>query len=149
MNVGDLVSGPGSGVTFVRVCRSGSKEVSTATGETMLGHGDLVSVVGPLAGVDAVVSALGHRSTHDLTADRTFLDFRRITLSNPTYSGLTIADLNLGVRHGATVSGFGAAMSTWSAHRTSSCISATGCGWWRRRSRWMPSPRCWATRPAA
>lgn len=94
----------GAQVNFIRLRRSGQSEVSAVPDDADLGHGDLVSVVGPGAAVDGVVAALGHRSTHDLTADRAHLDFRRITLSNPRHSGHTISDLHLGSRYGATVS---------------------------------------------
>ncbi|WP_245905950.1 aspartate-alanine antiporter-like transporter [Mycolicibacterium palauense] len=100
--VADIAAG--RHVTFVRLCPSGQTGVSAVTDDTVLGHGDLVSVVGPNREVDAIVADLGHRSTHDLTSDRAHLDFRRITLSNPAYGGLTVAELQLGPRHGATVS---------------------------------------------
>ena len=94
----------GEHIKLVRVCRAGHSTVEAVAPDTVLGLGDLVSVIGTDDGVDAVVAVLGHRSDHDLTSDRSELDFRRITLSNPRYSGRTVAGLRLVARYGATVS---------------------------------------------
>lgn len=91
-------------VLLVRYQPSGSDEVVAVAPDSVFGHGDLVSLVGPADEVDAAVDLLGHRSSHDLTEDRTHLDFRRITLSNPRLSGHRVADLRLESRLGATVS---------------------------------------------
>lgn len=101
--VADVLGGVGE-AKLVRVCRAGQQEVTTVGPDTVLCHGDLVSVVGSDDEVDELVQELGHRSTHDLTADRSDLDFRRITLSNPRFGGRRVADLRLVARYGATVS---------------------------------------------
>ena len=66
--------------------------------------GDLLTVVGPRALLEEVARALGHTSSHDIVADRTELDFRRVTLSNTALAGHTIAELELGRRYGSRVS---------------------------------------------
>ncbi len=100
----DLQNWIGGKVKLVRVNHAGESEVSAVTPDTVFGHGDKVSVVGEDDDVDVLVERLGHRSTHDLTEDRSDLDFRRITLSNPRFGGRRVADLRLVARYGATVS---------------------------------------------
>jgi putative transport protein len=66
--------------------------------------GDLVSVVGPQAQLDAVTAELGHVSSHDIIGDRTAMDSNRVTLSSPALVGLRLIDLELADRFGAQVS---------------------------------------------
>ena len=58
-------------------------------------------MVGPADVVDEVAEDLGHKSSHALQSARHDLDFRRITLSQPTLAGSTIAELDLDARFGA------------------------------------------------
>ena len=67
-------------------------------------RGDVVTVIGPASDVAQVAHQLGHRSTHQLSADRRNLDFRRMTLSNPKLAGRQIRELHLEKRFGATIS---------------------------------------------
>ncbi|MCV7082113.1 AAE family transporter [Mycolicibacterium insubricum] len=99
----DVQSRIGGAVKLVRVCHAGQSEVTAVTPDTQFGHGDKVSVVGEADDIDAIADRLGHRSSHDLTDDRSGLDFRRITLSNPRFGGHRVADLPF-AGHGATVS---------------------------------------------
>jgi putative transport protein len=73
-------------------------------GSDMIGHNDLVTVVGPRPVLDDVAERLGHVSSHDIVEDRHDLDFRRVTLSNKQLVGHTVAELDLDQRFGATVS---------------------------------------------
>lgn len=92
-------------VTFSRLRRGENGPISRPSLHDTLEAGDLISVVGPAEAVTRVATELGHIATsEDLVADRTFLDFRRITVSNANIAGRTIADLNLSERFGATVS---------------------------------------------
>ncbi len=65
---------------------------------------DLVTVVGTQEAVNQVIHAIGHGSSHSLLADRKYLDFRRITVSDPKLAGHTIADLDIDGRFEATIS---------------------------------------------
>jgi uncharacterized transporter YbjL len=68
------------------------------------GWGPVLSITGTLGAVAAVAGLLGHRSSHTLVAERSDLDFRRITLSNRALAGRPLGELDLGERFGATVS---------------------------------------------
>lgn len=65
---------------------------------------DLVTVVGTQEAVNQVIDAIGHGSSHSLLADRKYLDFRRITVSDPKLAGRTISDLDIDGRFEATIS---------------------------------------------
>lgn len=92
-------------VTFSRLRRGENGPISRPSLSDSLDAGDLISVVGPAEAVTRVATELGHIAlSEDLSADRTYLDFRRMTVSNAKIAGRTIADLNLSERFGATVS---------------------------------------------
>jgi putative transport protein len=92
------------GVRFSRVQPGGSREpMHAATDADVLCRNDLVEVVGPANLVERVALELGHVSSHELVADRSTLDFRRVTLSNQLLAGHTLAELDLARRFGATV----------------------------------------------
>ncbi|MBK1714913.1 aspartate:alanine exchanger family transporter [Rubrivivax gelatinosus] len=91
-------------IRFSRVKHGGSRFPSqTPADDDVLRRNDLVTVVGPEDLVASVVAELGHTSSHTLHADRSELDFRRITLSNGQLAGNTIAGLGLTARFGATI----------------------------------------------
>jgi putative transport protein len=90
-------------IKFARVRHGEHNPVLAATDDDVLRRGDLVTVVGPSALVQDVTRALGHKSSHDLIADRRYLDFRRMTVSNPLLSGRTIRDLDLEERFSARI----------------------------------------------
>jgi putative transport protein len=81
-------------LVFSRVRRGGDERTPDA--RLRLAPGDLVTVIGPKATLDAVVEELGRRADRDLPLDRSQVDFRRIVLSNPRYAGASIAELDLG-----------------------------------------------------
>ena len=91
-------------ITFSRLRRGEDQPIETAALDDVLREGDMVTVVGEEDAVDAVTSELGHTSTHLLQADRRYLDMRRITVSNPAVAGLTIGEIGLTDRFGATIS---------------------------------------------
>jgi putative transport protein len=90
-------------IKFARVRHGEHNPILPASEEDVLRRHDLVTVVGPEPLVKAVTRELGHLSSHDLNADRRFLDFRRITVSNPLLSGRTIAELDLEERFSARI----------------------------------------------
>ncbi|MDO5500772.1 MAG: TrkA C-terminal domain-containing protein, partial [Propionibacteriaceae bacterium] len=91
-------------VRFNRIRRIEDGPTEILDPETELEPGDVVTVVGPGAEVAKVAHELGHRSSHQLSADRRALDFRRMTISNPELAGREIRELHLEKRFGATIS---------------------------------------------
>lgn len=67
--------------------------------------GDLVYVAGSQESIDRAVELLGHVSSHSLREDRNFLDYRRITVSDASVAGHTVAQLNdeLWTKYGALI----------------------------------------------
>ena len=94
----------GDRITFSRVRHGEQSPIRTADNEDMLVLDDLVTVVGPADDVEAVTRELGHTSSHQLQVDRSYLDVRRITVSNARVAGRTVAELGLVPRFGATAS---------------------------------------------
>jgi putative transport protein len=90
-------------IKFARIRHGEHNPVLAATDDDVLRREDLVTVVGPASLVRDVTRELGHKSSHDLNADRRYLDFRRITVSNPMLSGRTIAALDLEERFSARI----------------------------------------------
>ncbi|MGW0038446.1 aspartate:alanine exchanger family transporter [Gordonia sp. NPDC003376] len=95
VTVADLRDRHGNRLTFSRLAHDPAEPPEPVGDDQSLRHGDLVTVVGPPSEVDALVDEIGHRSSHDLTADRSALDFRRITVSAPRWAGRRIRDLEL------------------------------------------------------
>ena len=96
----------GSDVRFNRI-REGHGDAATqhvATNEDVLEQGMVVTVIGPREKVEAIVRELGHPSSLALPKDRRYLDFRRITVSDPKLAGREIRELNLERTYGATIS---------------------------------------------
>lgn len=100
----ELLDRHGGRITFSRLQRGEDRPIEAAAAEDVLHAGDMVTVVGEEDAVDAVTSELGHTSTHLLQADGRDVDMRRITVSNPATAGLTIGELELARRFGATIS---------------------------------------------
>ena len=90
----DLTDFEGTRLVFARVRRDDQQR--TPGSDFVLEPGDLVTVVGPRDPLHRFARWLGRPTEHDLPLDRTQVDFRRIVLSNPTYAGATVADLDLG-----------------------------------------------------
>lgn len=93
VSVADLRARHGNRLMFSRHARNPDAPATHADDTDVISTGDLVTVVGPLTEVDALIDEIGHRSSHDLTADRRVLDFRRITISAPGLSGRRVRDL--------------------------------------------------------
>lgn len=102
--IGDISDMMGEKVTFSRIRRGETGPISKpAMGDT-LNKDDLVTVVGPRELVSRVATELGHGSSHSLMHDRSYLDFRRITVSDPKLAGHTVADLDMSKKFSATIS---------------------------------------------
>lgn len=74
----------------------------TLPGDYLL-QGDLVTIVGDKASVDQAISEVGTLSQTHLADDRRYVDFERVTISNPEVAGKTVAELNLAGRYGAVI----------------------------------------------
>ena len=102
--IGDIHTKFGGKVTFSRLRRGETGPISHPTMGDTLDAGDLITVVGPRELVARTATELGHSSSHNLIEDRSYLDFRRITVSDPKVAGRTIDDLDLDTRFSATIS---------------------------------------------
>ncbi|WP_022868094.1 aspartate:alanine exchanger family transporter [Schaalia vaccimaxillae] len=102
--VGDLYEKLGSKVTFSRLRRGETGPISRPSMSDTLDKGDLVTVVGPRELVVRAATELGHASSHSLMQDRSYLDFRRMTISDPHIAGRTVGELNMAKRFSATIS---------------------------------------------
>ena len=78
--------------------------ITRPTNDVRVNKDDLVTVVGTQEAVNQVITALGHGSSHSLIEDRKYLDFRRITVSDPKLAGHTVAELDIDTKFGATIS---------------------------------------------
>ena len=94
----------GSKVTFSRLRRGETGPIMRPSMNDTLDQGDLVTVVGPRELVARVATELGHPSSHSLIEDRAYLDFRRVTISNPKLAGHTVEELGLADKYSATIS---------------------------------------------
>ena len=85
--VGDIYEKLGEKVSFSRLRRGETGPITRPQMSDTLDPGDLVTVVGPRELVARAATELGHASSHSLMQDRSYLDFRRMTISNPKVAG--------------------------------------------------------------
>lgn len=97
--VADLVRDKGWRVVFGRYRHGG--DVRIAAADTAFAPGDVVTVTGTPAEVDAVAAFLGEPSDDPLAADRRDYDVRRVFVSNPDVAGRPLRDLHLQARFDA------------------------------------------------
>jgi putative transport protein len=97
----DVIRRHEGSVAFSRLAHGAALPIEIADEDMELAAHDLVVVVGPADELRRVAIELGHESSHTLQSDRTDVDFRRITLSNPALAGRSIAGLGLEERFGA------------------------------------------------
>lgn len=97
----DLVRDGGWRVVLGRFRHAG--EVRIASAETALQPGDVVTVTGTPAEVDAVAAFLGEPCDDPLAADRREYDIRRMFVSEPKVAGRRLRDLNLQDRFDAVI----------------------------------------------
>lgn len=102
--IGDLFESMGGKITFSRLRRGETGPITRPAMSDTLGQGDLVTIVGPRELVAEVAEQLGHSSSQSLVRDRGYLDFRRITVSDPKLAGRTVGDLKMAQNYSATVS---------------------------------------------
>lgn len=102
--IGDIYEKLGTKVTFSRLRRGETGPITRPSLADTLDAGDLVTVVGPRELVARAATELGHSSSHSLLQDRSYLDFRRMTISNPKVAGRTVASLDLSKQFSAMIS---------------------------------------------
>lgn len=102
--IGDILATVSGELRFSRLRRGETGPITRPVAEDHVNRDDLVTVVGTQDAVTQVIKALGHGSSHSLIEDRRYLDFRRITVSDPKIAGHTIADLAVDHTFGATIS---------------------------------------------
>ncbi|MFP7697022.1 aspartate:alanine exchanger family transporter [Trueperella sp. LYQ143] len=100
----DILELVGDGVHFSRIRRGEVGPIWIPEEEEQLLHDDLITVVGTREQVDRVIAHLGHGSSHSLMADRRYLDFRRITVSDPKIAGKTVEQVDLEGKFGGSMS---------------------------------------------
>ncbi|AYD90115.1 transporter [Actinomyces sp. 2119] len=100
-DIGERISGE---LKFSRLRRGETGPIMRPVNSDRLFKDDLVTVVGTQDAVNQAIKAVGHGSSHSLIEDRRYLDFRRITVSDPKLAGRTIADLDIDHRFEATIS---------------------------------------------
>lgn len=93
----------GEDAHFSRLRRGEDGRTWVPTDADILQKDDMVTVVGTSQAVDCAVELLGHVSSHSLMSDRNYLDFRRITLSNTKLANLTVQEIALEDKFGATI----------------------------------------------
>jgi putative transport protein len=96
-----LVQAQGLHVVFGRVLRG--EKLDVVVGDTTFERGDVVSVIGSAAQVEAALLSLGSPADMALDLDRHALDFRRVFVSNRELFGKRLGDLHLSHRFGALV----------------------------------------------
>ena len=102
--IGDISETISGELKFSRLRRGEQGPITRPAREDKLFKEDLVTVVGTQEAVNQVITALGHGSSHSLIEDRKYLDFRRITVSDPKLAGHTVAELDIDHKFGATIS---------------------------------------------
>jgi putative transport protein len=99
--VRELIRERGWHVVFGRMRRGGS--LALIDGSERLALGDLVTVVGLPAELDAVEAALGRASAERLQLDRVEMDSRYVFVSSSAAAGVPLRELGLPDRFGALV----------------------------------------------
>lgn len=102
--IGDIAHHVSGELKFSRLRRGEQGPIMRPSDVDRVFKDDLITVVGTQDAVQQVIRELGHGSSHSLLADRRYLDFRRITVSDPKLAGRTIAQIDLDHTYGATIS---------------------------------------------
>lgn len=101
LNVRDLKQGYQLNVSFGRVFQG--ENMSLVTWSTKLQLGDGLIAVGEKKELDRLTEILGEPTISPTLSDSTKYDLRRIFVSNPEVTGLTIASLNLDEKFDAII----------------------------------------------
>ncbi|VEG30121.1 aspartate:alanine exchanger family transporter [Actinomyces howellii] len=102
--LGDIAERVSGEMKFSRLRRGETGPITRPSLSDRIFKDDLVTVVGTKEAVNQVIHEIGHGSSHSLIEDRKYLDFRRITVSDPKLAGRTVAELAVDQKFGATIS---------------------------------------------
>lgn len=94
----------GMQINITRLHHVGSQEQTLALSREVMRKGDIATVVGPQRVVAEATKFLGRESEKQLELDRSQLDFRRVTLSDPKVSGHSIREIDLQGKFGGLIS---------------------------------------------
>jgi putative transport protein len=100
-SIGELQVREVVGVVISRLRRANEQLVPTKY--TVLGQGDIITVVGTSSAIQAAVELLGPLSTERLETHRDRVDMRRVLVSRHELLGLKLSDLDLERRFNAQV----------------------------------------------
>ncbi len=100
-NIRDLKLQHGLNVSFGRVFQG--ENMNLVTWNTVLREGDGLIAVGEKSELDRLTDLLGQRTVSPTLSDKTKYDYRRIFVSNPRVTGVTIASLNLDEKYDAII----------------------------------------------
>lgn len=103
-SLGDIAERVSGEMKFSRLRRGETGPITRPALSDKIYQDDLITVVGTKDAVNQVIHEIGHSSSHSLIEDRRYLDFRRITVSDPKLAGRTVSDLAVDRRFGATIS---------------------------------------------
>lgn len=92
--LGDLLASMKNPVEVSRIRRGEEGPIWVATDNDVIEKGDLLTALGSEVQLKEFMAIVGHQSSHSLRANRRYLDFRRITVSEPKIAGKTIAQLD-------------------------------------------------------
>lgn len=92
--LGDILKMMKEPVQVSRIRRGETGDIWIPSKSDRLEKGDLLTVTGNEEQLDEITALVGHGSSHSLRANRRYLDFRRITLSETKLSGMTLGELN-------------------------------------------------------
>lgn len=104
LTIGEVQEQLGDAVQFSRIRHGEQGPITNPRPTDRLGRDDLLTLVGPRDDVQHAIEFLGHVSSHSLLADRRYLDFRRVTVSNPKLAGRSIHELDIEEKFGASIS---------------------------------------------
>lgn len=102
--IGDIAEKISGDLKFSRLRRGETGPITRPQKTDRLNYDDLITVVGTQDAVTQVSKAMGHDSSHSLMEDRKYLDFRRVTVSDPKLAGREIGELDIDTRFEATIS---------------------------------------------
>lgn len=102
--LGDIAERVSGEMKFSRLRRGETGPITRPALTDRIFKDDLITVVGTKEAVNQVIHEIGHSSSHSLIEDRKYLDFRRITVSDPKLAGHTVAELAVDQKFGATIS---------------------------------------------
>ncbi len=102
--LGEIADQVGGHISFSRLRRKNEEQVFRPTLSDIVGPGDLITVVGAEEMIEQVADELGRTSSVSLIHDRSQLDSRDMTVSNPKIAGYKLSDLTMAKSFQATVS---------------------------------------------